>query len=158
MDLFIGFFELSSLWKKTQKNDIGSHFFAKVKLPHFIQPIKSEIDIIIASWNFLFDWLLKWWFDYLSTYVYSDVYVLCSVCAALLRSLYGFGVVVVRTQCGLYATSVLRLCKFCVTSMQYFCDFSATFMCLSHKQKRTWVAEYGRKESAGSLDLQCLFC
>ena len=63
------------------------------------------------------------------------------------------GVVVVRTQYGLYATSVLRLCKFGVTSIQCFCDFSATFVWLSHKQKRTRVTEYGRKESAGGLDL-----
>ena len=79
--------------------------------------------------------------------------MLRSVCAALVRSLYGYGVVVVRTQCGLYATSVLRLCKFGVTPIQCFCDFSATFVWLSHKQKRTRVTEYGRKESAGGLDL-----
>ena len=48
------------------------------------------------------------------------MYVLCSVCATLVRSLYSFGVVVVRTQCGLYATSVLRLCKFGVTPIQCF--------------------------------------
>ena len=63
------------------------------------------------------------------------------------------GVVVVRAQCGLYATSVLRLCKIGGTAIQFLCDFSATFVWLSHKQKRTRVTEYGRKESAGGLDL-----
>ena len=81
---------------------------------------------------------------YIQTRMYYAVFVRlwCGLYTAL-------GVVVLRTQYGLYAPSLLRLCKFCVTSIQYFCDFSATFMCLSHKQKRTWVAAYGRNESAG---------
>ena len=148
MDLFIGFFELNSIWKKTQKQKtklnstnsmhlIGSH----------IQPIKSEIDGIIASWNFLFDWN-----------IYLTIYIQTRMCYEMFVRLWcglytALGVVVVRAQCGLYATSVLRLCKFGGTSIQFLCDFSATFVWLSHKQKRTWVAEYGRKESAGGLDL-----
>ena len=139
--------------KKTQKQKtklnstnsmhlVGSH----------IQPIKSEIDGIIASWNFLFDWN-----------IYLTIYIQTRMCYEMFVRLWcglytALGVVVVRAQCGLYATSVLRLCKFGVTPIQCFCDFSAIFVWLSHKQKRTWVAEYGRKESAGSLDLQCLFC